>query len=106
MKKMFNFSKGDGLKLGLGAVAGLKGAQIVGSRLGAQNKLIRIGVPAILGLVLAGQKNAIIKGAGVGMIAAAGSEVLAGAGIAGFAANTPTGGAGVFGAPETPGSTL
>jgi hypothetical protein len=104
MKKMFNFSKGGALKLGFGAAVGVKAQQFVSSKLAGQSAIVRIGVPTVLGLILLGQKNEIIKGSGAGMVGGAIASALP-ASITGFAANTPAGNSGVFG-PAQPASTL
>lgn len=93
--------KAGGLLIkGAGAVAGLKLGQAVSGRLSGQNKIVRVAVVGGLGVLLANMKQPIAQGAGIGMIAAAGSEALAGTGIGMAMFNQPV--SAVLG-PQNPG---
>lgn len=68
----------DGLKSALGLVGGAVAAQLVVKKTATMigNDKIRAALPLVLGFVLSGQKNAMMKNAGFGMIAVGGSTLI------------------------------
>jgi len=61
-----------------GLVVGGFAAKKVGGLLPIQNEMVKKAAPLVLGLVLSGQRDSFISGAGDGMIAVAGADLLDG----------------------------
>jgi hypothetical protein len=61
-----------------GLVAGGYAAKKVGGLIPIQNEMAKKAAPLVLGLILSGQRDGFISGAGDGMIAVAGSELIDG----------------------------
>lgn len=90
MAKKFRVKAG-GFMLPVAVVAGAKAGQIVLSKLSAQSKIVRVGVVAAAGILLSRSKNELAKGAGLGMVAAAGNEALSGSAVGFTMFNNPAG---------------
>jgi hypothetical protein len=70
MKSKFSFG------VFLSAIGGGVVAQVIVKKLPIENKLVKIGVPALMGAYLTSNKNPMLAAAGFGMVSVAGGQAI------------------------------